>query len=239
MPHSFIPVEKRELLSKTVESRIEEAIRSRAYDPGAKLPSEFELCDQFGVSRTAVREALRMLSARGLVTIEKGRGVFVNQPTAASVTSPLELYLSMHQEDYAFDVIHARQMIEPAIASVAARNRGDEDVTSLRANLAELEESSGDDHELLSSLDMEFHLIIARSTRNALVPLFLEPIHQLMPAIKKTVYHNVEEARASAVEWHANILDAIARQDSEAAAYAMKRHLQIAEEHVRRTQPHE
>lgn len=239
MSHSFAPVGKRELLSKSVEARVEEAIRSRIYEPGQKLPSEFELCDQFGVSRTAVREALRMLSARGLVTIEKGRGVFVSRLTAASVTSPLELYLSMHSDDFAFDVIHARQMVEPLIAAAAARMRSQEDVDGLKANVQSLVDGDEDDHALLTSLDMEFHLSIARATKNAVVPLLIEPIHQLMPSIKKAVYDEVADARASAIEWHTKILKAIERQDPDRAMDAMRHHLIIAEEHVTKSHVHE
>jgi GntR family transcriptional regulator, transcriptional repressor for pyruvate dehydrogenase complex len=235
MPHNFTPVAKRQLLSKTVEADMEQAIRNRLYLPGSKLPSEFELCDQFGVSRTAVREALRMLSARGLVTIEKGRGVFVNKMTAASVTSSLELYLEMHRADYAVDVVHARQIIEPNIAFEAARARTSDDIKYLRGNLKELEESE-DNHALLSALDMDFHLAVARATQNSIVPLLLEPIHQLMPAIKKRVYDHVGGARASAIEWHGKIVDAIEARDPEAAMLRMQQHLAIAEEHILRSQ---
>ena len=234
MSHSFDPVGKRELLSKSVEAQIEAAIRSRIYEPGAKLPTEFEMCDQFGVSRTAIREALRMLSARGLVTIEKGRGVFVNQLTAKSVTNPLELYLSMNQADFAIDVVHARQMIEPSIAAAAARHRSSDDVERLHANIEALKKGDEDDHALLTELDVEFHLGIAQSTKNAVVPLIIEPIHQLMPSIKKAVYDEISGARASAIEWHSRIMEAIARSNPDDAFESMMRHLLIAEEHVTR-----
>ena len=68
----FQPVGKRRLLSKLVESQIEEAIRSKEVLPGEKLSSEQELCKQFKVSRTALREALRMLAARGLIVSHEG-----------------------------------------------------------------------------------------------------------------------------------------------------------------------
>lgn len=232
MSHIFDPVGKRELLSKSVEAQIEAAIRARIYEPGAKLPTEFEMCDQFGVSRTAIREALRMLSARGLVTVEKGRGVFVNQLTAESVTSSLELYLSMNQNNFAVGVVHARQMIEPPIAAVAARHRSGDDLEILAANLQALEEGDEEDHALLTALDMEFHLSVARATKNAVVPLILTPIHQLMPSIKKAVYDEISGARAAAIEWHGRIYDAIERSDPDGAFDAMTEHLKIAEEHV-------
>jgi GntR family transcriptional repressor for pyruvate dehydrogenase complex len=233
MSHSFDPVGKRELLSKSVEAQIEAAIRARIFVPGARLPAEFEMCRQFGVSRTAIREALRMLSARGLVIVEKGRGVFVNRLTAESVTNPMELYLSMNQSNFALDVVHARQIIEPPIAAAAALHRSQEDLELLASNIEELEEGDDDDHALLTALDMEFHLGIARATKNTVVPLILEPIHQLMPSIKKAVYDEISDARAAAIEWHGRILEEIVRGDADAAFEAMTRHLKIAEHHVK------
>ncbi len=232
MSHSFESVGKRELLSKSVEMQIEAAIRERIYEPGAKLPTEFEMCEQFGVSRTAIREALRMLSARGLVTVEKGRGVFVNRLTAQSVTDPFELYLSMNRTDMAADVIHARQMIEPSIAAAAALHRSEQALEEFAANIQALKEGDEDDHALLTMLDMQFHLGIARATKNSVVPLILEPIHQLMPSIKKAVYDEITGARAAAIEWHGRIFEAIRRSDPEGAFDAMTEHLKIAEEHV-------
>src|SRR5512142_2396304 len=154
----FAPIGERTLLSKSVEARIEEAILARELPPGAKLPSEQELCIQFGVSRTAVREALRTLSGRGLVSIQKGKGVFVNSPSPDTVTDPLHLYLHLlHEKTHVLDVIHARQMIEPSIAAAAAVNHTEEDARKLKQDLDDLTGCT-DEHTVLSSLDMKFHL---------------------------------------------------------------------------------
>lgn len=232
MSNLFEPVAERVLLSTRVESKIEEAIRLKKLKPGEKLPSELELCEQFAVSRTAVREALRMLSARGLVSIWKGKGVFVNKLTAASVTTPLSLYLELHKDDFALDVVHARQIIEPPISYWAALNHTNTDAQALLNNLEELREAD-DDHQTLTALDMNFHLLIAKATKNSITPLLLEPIHLLMPGIKKMVYDEVGSAKEAAIEWHGKVLDAILARDAQAAFDAMKAHLNIAEEHVK------
>jgi GntR family transcriptional repressor for pyruvate dehydrogenase complex len=230
----FTPIAKRSLLSNVVESQIEEAIRSRALSPGAKLPSESDLCQQFKVSRTAVREALRMLSARGLIAIKKGKGMFVRSLSAESVTNPIYLYLQMQlQRDYVLDIVHARQIIEPPIAASAAIRHTNEDAVRLKKDLDELIKSRGDYSEL-SALDMRFHLDVAKASENSLIPLILEPIHRLVPQIKSSVYATVADAKQSAVEWHAKILDAILYRDPDAARIAMTKHLAIAEEHTER-----
>lgn len=218
-----------------MEEKIEEAILVKKLPPGSKLPSEQELCNQFGVSRTAVREALRTLNGRGLVTSVKGTGVFVNNPSADTVTNPMHMYLHLrYEKTHVLDVIHARQMIEPAIAAAAALNYTEEDAIKLKRDLDDLINCS-DEHTELSRLDMLFHLDIARASENPIVPLIIDPIHRLMPKIKSDVYGAVKDAKPSAVEWHTKILNAILQRDPRAAREAMEQHLRIAEEHIRTT----
>jgi GntR family transcriptional repressor for pyruvate dehydrogenase complex len=229
----FTPVGKRTLLSNVVEAQIENAIRTKVLLPGMKLSSEAGLCQQFKVSRTAVREALRMLSARGLITIIKGKGIFVQNISVESVTDPIHLYLEMQlEENYVLDVVHARQIIEPQIAALAARFHTAEDAEKLKKDFQDLVSSEGDYNEL-SRLDMLFHLDIAKASENSLIPLILEPIHRLAPRIKSSVYATVADAKQSALEWHEKILNAILQHDAEGASDAMMHHLEIAEQHDR------
>ncbi len=229
----FTPIGKSNLLSKMVESQIEDAIRTKKVLPDAKLPSEQELCSQFKISRTALREALRMLAARGLVTIIKGKGIYVQSPSAETVTDPILLYLQMQNEaHYILDVVHARQIIEPPIAASAAVHHTEEDAERLKKDFKDLSTSDGDYKEL-SRLDMLFHLDIARASENTIIPLILEPIHRLAPRIKSSVYAAVTDAKQSALEWHEKILTAILERNPEEAKNAMAKHLEIAEKHDR------
>jgi GntR family transcriptional repressor for pyruvate dehydrogenase complex len=233
MSKLFKSVGKSQLLSHSVEEEIESVIRSGRLAVGEKLPSEMELCQQFGVSRTVMREALRMLTARRLVRIEKGRGIFVNAPSAASVSDPMALYLHMNAgPDHALDMVFARQLIEPPIAAEAARRHTAEDAERIVANLEALE-AIEHPYQTLSRLDMEFHVLVAEATQNAVLPLFIHPIQQMMPKIKVGVYGVVEDAHAAAVEWHTAIVEAILARDAEGAHAAMTQHLQVAEDHIR------
>ena len=230
----FQTIAKPSQLSKLVEEQIEEAIRQRKYQPGSKLPTELMLCSQFGVSRTAVREALRMLSARGLITITKGKGMYVRKISADTVTNPMHLYLQMtYDRSHVLDIVHARQIIEPPIAAMAAINHTDEDAKRLEKDLNDLKECNSD-YPHLAALDMTFHLDIAKASENPIIPLILDPIHRLLPQIKSSVYASVEDAKESAVIWHSKILEAILNKDADGARTAMTEHLKIAEEHARR-----
>ena len=230
----FGPLADRALLSKSVEDAVVDAIQTKKLEPGTKLPSELELCEQFGVSRTVVREALRVLHARGLIDIQKGKGMFVREFSGQSAADPLRFYLRMNFErSYVMDIVHARQILEPAVVALASKKRTKDDVAQMAHDI-DLLKTCADDFAELSRIDTQFHIDIAKASGNALMPLLLEPIHRLIPEIKSTVYATVQEARDSAVLWHQKILDEIVKSDPDAARRAMVEHLRIAEEHAER-----
>jgi GntR family transcriptional regulator, transcriptional repressor for pyruvate dehydrogenase complex len=230
----FAPLANRTILSKSVEDAILEAIQSRKIESGAQLPSEMELCEQFGVSRTVVREALRALNSRGLITIIKGKGMFVRKFSGKDASDPLQFYLRMNYErNYVMDIVHARQILEPAVVALASKHRTQADIQRMADDL-ELLKTCADKFTELSRIDTQFHIDIAKSCGNSLMPLLLEPIHRLIPEIKSSVYATVKEARDSAVLWHQRILDGIIKGDSREARQAMVEHLKIAEDHAER-----
>jgi GntR family transcriptional regulator, transcriptional repressor for pyruvate dehydrogenase complex len=220
------------LLSKDIEKQIEDAIRLKKLVPGEKLPSEQEMCTLFGVSRTAVREALRMLHAKGLISIQKGKGMHVRQFSEETVTNPMHLYLELHLEnDYVLDLVQARQILEPPIAALAARNRSEKDLVQMKEHLEKFRAHDGSFDEL-SKLDALFHVDIARASGNAFLPLLLDPIHRLLPKIKSGVYTSVKDAKESAVKWHQQIYQAIADGNPEKAEESMRKHLKVAQQHA-------
>ena len=97
--------------------------------PDEKLPTEIELSKSYGVSRNALREALRSLDSKGLIRIEKGRGMFVNNYSLSQAVSSVNMFLEMNaSRDNLLQVIRLRQMFEPEIAAAASRNRTEEDL---------------------------------------------------------------------------------------------------------------
>lgn len=210
---------------------IEDAIRVKKLKIDEKLPSESELCRQFGVSRTAVREALKILMAKGLVNIEKGKGIFVKKFSPDNIVEPLHMYLQMESEDnYVFDVLEARMIIEPSIAAYAAMYRTDADIKKLKDDLVEMQQCIGDSARHAKA-DVDFHLDIAIATKNPIMPLILNPIHRLMPEIKKRIVSSVNDAHESALEWHTKIVKAVEDGASRDAFKLMEKHLSIARQH--------
>ena len=227
----FNSIETRVPIKQLIASQIEDAILTKKYLPGAKLPSENELCEQFNVSRTSVREALQILSAHGLITVEKGKGMFVNRITSESVISPFEKYLMQRLDRHTVtDLIRARQMIEPSIARQAALNRTEEDLKNLEDDIKNMEECTEGYKEQVE-LDMIFHQHLALATKNQIVPLLLRVIQGILPELKSQVYVNVEDAKEAAIIWHSKIFDAVKRGDADNAFQSMVEHLKKAEEH--------
>jgi GntR family transcriptional repressor for pyruvate dehydrogenase complex len=224
----FNSVGNKESLSQKVASEIEDAILTKKIPPGDKLPSELELCNQFGVSRTAVREALCTLSAKGLISVEKGRGIFVSHLSSEHVIKSMHNYLEIKSnKNSPLDVIQARMIIEPAIAEYAATHHTAEDMVKLKQNLDEMREN--EDPVEHARLDMKFHYLIAQSSGNTIMPLILNPIHRLMPNIKKKIMDIVPGAKDAALTWHQTIVDSIEECDPKKAYNAMKGHLEVAQ----------
>lgn len=214
-----------------IAAQIEESILRKDYLPGSKLPSETELGDIFGVSRTSVREALQILNMHGLVSIEKGRGIFVRYPSSKNISNSIMKFLEHRTEgDYILDLIHARQIIEPGITYLAALNRTDEDLEKLSVDIENIK--SNDDFQKHSEYDMSFHSHIAYASKNQILPLLLRPLHLLMPIVKKSIMENIKDAKEAAVIWHTKIYEHVKNQDADGAQEAMNSHLKIAEKHA-------
>jgi GntR family transcriptional regulator, transcriptional repressor for pyruvate dehydrogenase complex len=226
----FNGIKKRESLSNIVATRIEEVIISKKLTTGSKLPSEKELGEKFNVSRTVIREALKHLNAKGLISIKKGKGAFVENVSVKNVTDILSLYMGVNSNKNMMDLIKARLIVEPSIAREASQNRTEDDLRKLRDNLKRTTQNV--DLNNHAQLDVEFHLLVAEATHNDLMPLLIDPIHKLMPEIKALVMKNVPNARKSALKMHKEIIDAIESQNEEMAFSSMKNHLTIAYEHI-------
>jgi len=219
-------------LSQVIQKKIEELIRTKKLIPGQKLPTEKELCESFGVSRTALREAIQMLAAKGLISVKKGSGIFVNDYSSATARDFISLYLEVNfDKESILHVIKVRQILEPEITKLAALNRDDQDLSKIEKNLKSFQNCDKCDVKSLGTLDREFHLLIAESSKNPLIPLIIDPIFRLMPKIRTLVYAKIDHAESAALDFHTKIYNSIVKQDSEKAFQLMVEHLKIAEAH--------
>ena len=228
----FEKVGSKDKLSQKIVNQIEKAIRNKELKPEDKIPTENELCDIFGVSRTVVREAIQKLDAKGLISIKKGSGIYVNEYLAGNVIDSMNLFLELKlNAEYICHVINIREILEPEITKMAAQNRTAEDLEDMEDTIVDLEECDHDNFEREGEIDKDFHLSIARASGNPLILVMLKPVFQLMPRIRSIVYKDLEQAKPDALKYHQKIYSMIKDQDEKGVYQAMTEHLRIAEEH--------
>jgi len=230
-PSPFAKVEREESLSHKVENQIRDAIRQKVFQPGDKLPGEFELSEKFGVSRTAIREALRMLSGRGLVDIRKGSGVYVAEMGMDTVVEPFYDLLEMNCGAGALlHILRIRLFMETENTRIAVQNCSDEDVEYLEEKYNQMVTHKDDIKKNIEN-DLKFHRRIAAATKNPLIPIIMEPIFQLLQKYIPSDYKPTHDKEIT-IKFHRDLVKHFKNRDAEAAADTMHEHLTFAEKHI-------
>lgn len=233
-------LKREERLSDRVAERLEELILRRTLKAGHRLPSERELAEMFGVSRTVVREATHNLTARGLLEIRAGKGAYVTGPSTASVVESLTLFLRSMEGGLPIEDLHdVRRILETAIAARAADRATDEDISCLEDTLRSMEGAEAES-DAMADLDVEFHRALATAAHNPLFVILLDSIGELLLAIRRVTFQDPETLRKARYH-HRSILDKVKSKDARQAREAMSAHLDEAEDtmgKVLRTERH-
>ena len=210
--------------SKTLPERVADQIRQliidRHMENGDQLPNEFELAQQLNVSRGSVREAVKLLVARNVLELRRGKGTFIADNTGV-VDDPFGFAYLEDEPRLANELMDIRRQLEPWIAAKAAEQANDQDIAELRVLQYKVEEliQSGQDH---LAADQQLHIRIADCTDNRV-------LHELVPVITYSVHLfgklTQRRLRQETIDTHAAVVDAIAAHDPEAAHEAMQEHL--------------
>ncbi len=203
-------------LSQVLATKLEEMILERKIKPGEKLPSESKLCELFGVSRTIVREALTCLRERDLIDIKPGIGGIVVKPKGRSLGAMVQRLINLTDVSYK-DVYDMRIVLETAACKLAALNRTEEDIEQLSTILKKMESSLG--QKQWSMYEMEFHLTIAKLSKNNLYPIIIDQIADILEDFFE------RSKREESFKDHQEILKAIKSGDPEKAYSTMLKHL--------------
>lgn len=210
-----------------VVTEIQRVIVSGRLEPGMKLLPERELADELGVSRTVIREAVRILVAKGLLETKPGVGTIVRQVTSDQIVEPLSLLLQTQKRGVSIDHLHqVRRMLEIEIAGLAALQATTEDIAELREVLVEME-SVTDIPEAFAARDADFHRGLAKTTHNPLLIILLDSIRDLMQEVRLLVTRH-PALREKVTPDHQRILECVAAKDQEGARQAMEEHLEHA-----------
>jgi GntR family transcriptional repressor for pyruvate dehydrogenase complex len=229
----------RDLLYEQVADQVQQMVVDEALHPGDRLPSERKLAEQIRVSRSVIREAMKVLKVRGLIEARPGSGTYIREPQVADVSAPVGLMLSMRQVPGRFsNLLEVRRTLEVAVSGLAARRATDEDIARMEAAIVEAATHT-DDVEQFTRADLAFHAALAEATHNELYSVLLAPIAGLSFEFRMSTYHHDAQAAIDGVLFaHRQILDQVKAQDPEGARQAMRAHLDRSEGLMMATHKH-
>jgi GntR family transcriptional repressor for pyruvate dehydrogenase complex len=222
MRTQFQPLDRGLPLSERVAERILAAILSGHLQPGDALPSERVLSEQFGVSRTVVREAVRSLAGRGAVDLSNGRGLRVARVDQSALRLPMNLFLRA-RPDVDYPQVHeVRVVLEVAIARLAALRATPDDLEALQTTCLALRLAQS--VEAMSEADIQFHRLLCDAAHNDLFLLLLDSISDALMAVRRATF--VEPGRVEvAASAHERILERLRARDPAGASHEMRAHL--------------
>jgi len=202
----------RHSLADAVVGRLQQQLSLGVYKPGDKLPSEPELMAEFGVGRSTIREAVRILANTGLLTVRQGSGTMVEAQPGISEPLPQRL-----RRANATDLDEVRQLLEIKIAEKAALLRTRKDITKMKGLLEQRNVAAlSHDIEGAISSDIQFHIAIAVASRNdILADLYRTVAEQMTRHFHQT--HLTTKSFIETQQLHEQLLEAIIQQDAQKA----------------------
>ncbi|MFZ5968569.1 MAG: FadR/GntR family transcriptional regulator [Bacillota bacterium] len=212
----------KELLSQKIANNLKQLIVDNELKPGDKLPNEMDLAAKLNVSRSTIREAIKILVSMNILEIHRGKGTYVCEKPGLA-TDPLGVTF-MKKKDLLLYLFETRLIIEPQMAALAAERASESNIKALEEAFHKIEEDvlRYRDH---TESDMIFHNIIAKSTKNPI-------IRRIVPIINDSIKEgyletkDIPESRDKVISAHRRILEAIKGKRPEDARKSMEEHIQ-------------
>jgi GntR family transcriptional repressor for pyruvate dehydrogenase complex len=207
------------------------------YPPGSRLPSEMKMANQFGVSRTVIREAVSRLKSDGLVESRQGSGVFVREE---NMDAPFRIAANIVESiQSVLQVVELRQVLEGEIAALAAKRRSGKQLTTIRKALLKIDSDVAAGSDGVDA-DIAFHRSIAVATGNPHFLALIEFLFKFLRSATQTT-RGIEATRASLAlqvkDEHAAIVEALARQEPDDARAAARLHMARASRRLATADP--
>ena len=226
MEQNFQPLDRRKVYEQVAEQLLAQ-IGARHLRSGDALPSERELTESFGVGRSSIREALRMLESRGVITSVNG-GTFVVAQASNPLHNSLELVFTLDSETGLHDLYELRRIIDCEAAALAAVRRTDDHLAQMALAIDEMERALAAHGEAFVLADLRFHLAIADATGNRLILYAMQAARDVVRRALLTVV-KVPQSPESAIVEHRGVYEAIRSGNPEWARNAMRDHLERVE----------
>lgn len=218
-------------LYEQIVEQIEQSVQRGDLKPGDQLPAERELAEQFGVSRTAVREAVKALREKGLVEAYPGKGTFITSGSSNPMRQSIDRMMRSAQVDATSSLVEVREILEPEIAALAAVRATEENLNSLRESVAVMDAAQRDPDAYIEA-DLDFHLELAEAAANPLILSLIDSIVGVLREQRMRIFE-VEGGPDRGQYHHKRILEAMEHQDVEGAREAMRAHLRQVREDSR------
>jgi len=201
--------------------RFQQLLSDGLLSPGTKLPSERELATNFGVARSSLRQALKVLEIMGVITQKVGDGSYLNKDASSVLAVPMD-FLFLLDDTSVQELTELRLMMEPALAAKAAERANADDIALLRQSIVDLEQSKHDRVRLVAS-DLLFHRAIFQASGNRLTGRLFHIIHRAMLNMMIVTSQLVDLEHT--LHFHKPILVAIEQRDPALAFRLMTDHL--------------
>ena len=227
----FSALEREERLSARAAEQIAHIILDQRLPVSAKLPSERQLAEALGVSRTVIREAIRLLEAKGLVEVRTGSGAVVRGISPEPVTESITMLLGAGDSGVSFeDVQTVRGVLEVAAAGLAAEKATPEDIARLEQAFARMVHAGTVEEQIQA--DYDFHLALAKATHNQVFVLLLQALIDILVPIWRAYwkahgalgpadYIAADKEQVTSDMYHGQVLEAIRRGNASEAQQAM------------------
>lgn len=217
---------QKDRLYQQIADQIEKSIILKKMNVGERLPSERDLAERLGVSRTIIREAIKILGVRGLVEVRHGSGTYITEITSESASTPIKRYLSSSETGNVYAKLYeVRRSLEIDIAGLAAQRATEEDLEQIEGAL-EKQEKAKNQLEVFTRADFAFHSALAAATHNELYSMLLAAISDLMLEFRSVAYQSDPEGSIrGALVFHKKLLKCMKDQNAEKARQVMQEHL--------------
>jgi DNA-binding FadR family transcriptional regulator len=218
---------RRRKYSEDIALSIVQYITEEGLEPGSVLPNEAKMGEMLGVGRTTLREALRLLETQGVLTIKAGPrgGPVVRAPRPDDLKGAMTLLLQFHQASFE-TLMHARVVIEPAVAAAAAKRITKAQIHKLEQNLSAMDAERPVGKEKWLQSNEDFHVMIAAAAGNPMLHMVVATMVAVFTSQRLGVYE--ENRRLGVSNDHRAVIDALSARDADAAEEAMRRHLKEA-----------
>ena len=218
---------KKTRVAEGVADQIRLLILEGTFPPGRPLPGERQLAERFGVSRGSIRDAFRTLETIGLLVTRHGQGTFPQELDVDRLVAPLASVLS-YRRDMQDELLDVRRMFEPAVARVAAARVTEADLEDLQRILESQRRKLRNGRSAIVE-DTAFHQVLARATGNRVIVSIMATLNDLLVESRKLTLRQKGRPRKS-ILGHEAVVEALRQRDGEAAAEAMRAHIdQIAD----------